>query len=184
MIPREKGFLWGRITLENGAWQSFGVVKYLKLRYFLNLYRLKIFWANSIIGWKWSAADNNVCAFPVHYLPPPRCVCKLRCLLPYSYSLYLKLIRRFKISKIVGCILWWLMRFIPLIYKGYISHYRVWALYDRCNLFPQAYIHGIFLIVECDQSMINTAYSFKVYLRNKSECRVWPVCDWCSLFRK
>ena len=33
-IPWEKGFLWGRITLVNGAWQSFGVVKCLKLRYF------------------------------------------------------------------------------------------------------------------------------------------------------
>ena len=29
-----KGFSLGRITLENGAWQSFGVVKCLKLRYF------------------------------------------------------------------------------------------------------------------------------------------------------
>ena len=23
-IPREKGFLWGTITTENGAWHSFG----------------------------------------------------------------------------------------------------------------------------------------------------------------
>ena len=31
---REKGFLWGTNTSENGAWQSFGVDKCLKMLYF------------------------------------------------------------------------------------------------------------------------------------------------------
>ena len=54
---------------------------------------------------------------------------------------------------------------------GNKSHCRVCALYDRCSLFCQAYIYGINLIVEYDQSMIDAAYSVKVYLPYKSECR-------------